>query len=638
MKKSKQILFGIIFILICITCFLTFNILKKDKNISRTIMIYMVGADLESKSSLATTDLNSIDYKLMDNKNIKVVLIAGGSIKWNNSYISEDETSIFELKENGFQKVKTQNIKNMGDENVFKEYLDYVYDNYKTDKYDLVFWNHGGAIYGSEMDEISEDVLSLDEMKNGLKNSKFSSNKLETIIFRTCLNGTLEVADTLSNYSNYLVASEEITYGSSFTSVLNFINKIDSKDNGYDVGYKFIESYKEHINKMKQVYSENSNIYSTYSIINLSKINKLTNELNNFVKNIDVVSNYNEIAKIRSNLYQYAYMQSDSSEYDMVDLYNLVYNLRSLNEKDADKVLKEITNIVEYNWATNNNSRGISIYFPYNAQDKYKKMFLEIYKNFNNLKEYYNFINEFYKIQSNSNATYSFNSNKIELDKNNKEADFKLELTEEQKRGFAKASYIVFRDNKDGYYHPIYMGTETKLNGNTLSANIKDRQLKVIDKKSKNKKGYILTLIESEAEENYIKYNTNVILNNFTDYKNYKMDNAKINLILNRKTNKIEINNVVLNTKKDLKPNSTSIDLNKYKTVAFGSFKYKILDDKGNYKTNWNSNGVYEGVEVDVKNIDFEIQSFDDEYDYYSVFAIRDTNNKIYYSKLIKMK
>ena len=116
------------------------------------------------------------------------------------------------------------------------------------------------------------------------------------------------------------------------------------------------------------------------------------------------------------------------------------------------------------------------------------------------------------------------------------------------------------------------------------------------------------------------------------------MDNAKINLILNKKTNKIEINNVVLNTKKDLKPNSTSVDLNKYKTVAFGSFKYKILDDKGNYKTNWNSNGVYEGVEVDVKNIDFEIQSFDDEYDYYSVFAIRDTNNKIYYSKLIKMK
>ncbi len=61
MKKSKQILFGIIFILICITSFLIFNILKKDKNISRTIMIYMVGADLESKSSLATTDLNSID-------------------------------------------------------------------------------------------------------------------------------------------------------------------------------------------------------------------------------------------------------------------------------------------------------------------------------------------------------------------------------------------------------------------------------------------------------------------------------------------------------------------------------------------------------------------------------------------------
>ena len=525
----------------------------------------------------------------------------------------------------------------MESRDVFKNYLDYVYTNYKTDKYDLIFWNHGGAIYGSQMDEISDDILSLNEMENGLKNSKFHNKKLEVIIFRTCLNGTLEVANSLEDYADYLVASEEVTYGTPFTNVLNFINKIETTDSSYDVGYKFIESYKDHIKTLKSTYSSDSDIYSTYSIVNLNKIKYLTESLNEFINVINVKENYNEISRIRSNLYQYAYTQSDSADYDMVDLYNLITKLKKYDENKAKKVLNNIENAVEYNWATNNNSRGISIYFPYNADKNVKKLFLNIYSNFKNLDKYYNFINTFYSIQNQNDYSYSFSNNKVDVNISNKEADFKLELTDEQKDGFAKAKYIVFRDNKDGYYHPIYIGTETNLNGNILSANIKDRQLKVIDKADKSFNGYILTLIESETSNDYIKYNTSVILQNFKDFNDYKMDNAQMNLILNRKTNKISINNVILNNKENLKPNSTSVDLNEYKNIAFGSFKYKILDDNGNYKTDWNSNGIYEGVEIDVKDIDFKIQNLDDEYDYYCVFMIKDINNKTYYSKLIKM-
>ena len=110
-----------------------------------------------------------------------------------------------------------------------------------------------------------------------------------------------------------------------------------------------------------------------------------------------------------------------------------------------------------------------------------------------------------------------------------------------------------------------------------------------------------------------------------------------MNLILNKKNNKISINNVILNNKNNLKPNIASVNLSEYKNIAFGSFKYKILDSNGNYKTDWNSNGIYEGVEIDVKDIDFEIQNFENDYDYYAVFMIKDTNNKTYYSKLIKM-
>ena len=48
-------------------------------------MLYMVGANLESNNGLATEDLKGIKYSLMDNENLNVVLIAGGSKEWNNS-------------------------------------------------------------------------------------------------------------------------------------------------------------------------------------------------------------------------------------------------------------------------------------------------------------------------------------------------------------------------------------------------------------------------------------------------------------------------------------------------------------------------------------------------------------------------
>lgn len=57
----------------------------------------------------------------------------------------------------------------------------------------------------------------------------------------------------------------------------------------------------------------------------------------------------------------------------MIDLYNLVYNLKDLSPKKADKVLKNLENTVIYNYATDSNSRGISIYFPFNGSNLVKE-------------------------------------------------------------------------------------------------------------------------------------------------------------------------------------------------------------------------------------------------------------------------
>lgn len=636
--KNKKIIFLMIAVLIiCIIGVLVFN---TDKNKSRTIMVYMVGSNLESKSGLGTVDLNGIDYAEMDNENVNVVLIAGGSEEWKNNYIDEDETSIYELTDSGYKKVKTQSLKNMGDADVFGDFLNYVYDNYKTDEYDLVFWNHGGAIIGSEFDDLSGDNLTLSEMKLGLSKSKFNkNNKIETIIFRTCLNGTIEIADTFKDYSDYLVASEEVTLGAPVASVLKFVNDIETSDTGYEVGIKFIESYKKQISALKKYYGSSEYIYSTYSVVDLSKIDNLVDSLNDFIGDIDISENYNEIARVRSNLYQYAYSQSEEPSYDMVDLYNLVDGLKDLSPDKAEKVLNNFEDTVLYNWATNSNSRGMSIYFPYNGSNDVKKAFLKLYSSFNSFDKYNKFISQFYLVQSSGKRSYSFNNNKTTIAQKKQDADFSLELTDEQLKGYAKAEYLVFMDKGNGYYWPVYKGTEVELNGKTLNANINGKNLKI-----ENESGsFVVPLFETYVDDKYIKYNTSVILQNFSseEISEWKTDAAQLSLILDKSTEKVKVGSVTLNEKDANKINSVAINLNDYEYITFGSMSHQLLDQNGNFNMEVyqnNNNGVYEGVEIKIEELsDFKLSSFNDENDYYCVFRIYDVNNNVYYSKLVKM-
>lgn len=641
-KKNNKTFFiiGGIVLAIILTISILFLVLFRDKNYSRTIMIYMVGSNLESESGLGTVDLNSINYNNMDNKNINVVLIAGGSERWDNNYIDENETSIYELTASGYKKVKTQDIQNMGDSKVFSNYLNYVYENYKTDKYDLIFWNHGGAIYGSEFDDLSGDNLTLEEMRVGLSNSNFNkNNKLETVIFRTCLNGTIEIADTFKDYSDYLVASEEITLGSSITGVLNFINDIEPNDTGTDVGIKFVNSYKEQISKLKNYYGSSEYIYSTYSVVDLSKIEKLVESLNSFVDDINVSENYNKIAKTRSNLYQYAYTQSSDPTYDTVDLYNLVNNLKDLSLDKANVVLNNLESAIVYNWATNDKSRGMSIYFPYNGSNDIKKYFLNVYKSLNSFSSYNNFISNFYLVQTNQTRAYSFNSNKTNIKTTNNKSDFSLELTDEQLEGYARAEYLVFMDKGEGYYWPVYKGKEVTLDGNTLNASINGNHLKV-----KNETGdFVIPLFETYNEDDYIKYSTNVVLEDLSsdNPSEWKMDSAELSLVLDRKSKKVKVGSVILNKKDKNKPSTVAVNLKDYQYIAFGSMSHKILDENGNFSWdvyNNSSNGIFEGVEITPDELsELKLSNFGDENDYYCVFRIYDVNNNYYYSKLIKM-
>jgi hypothetical protein len=66
------------------------------------------------------------------------------------------------------------------------------------------------------------------------------------------------------------------------------------------------------------------------------------------------------------------------------------------------------------------------------------------------------------------------------------------------------------------------------------------------------------------------------------------------------------------------------------------TFSYKILDENGNYTTDWESNSIYTGYESKVGELEMEFTSLSGTGEYYCVFVIQDIYGGVTYSKPIK--
>ena len=88
----------------------------------------------------------------------------------------------------------------------------------------------------------------------------------------------------------------------------------------------------------------------------------------------------------------------------------------------------------------------------------------------------------------------------------------------------------------------------------------------------------------------------------------------------------------------------TTLDLKDYNTIQFTKFRYKILDENGNYTPDWQSNSTLYLWEVknkeglNKKSFDIKRVSLDENGEYYCVFMIIDIKNNVVYSNLVKIE
>lgn len=193
----------------------------------KLLAIYMVGGDLESgPSAAATRDLKELrdGYEALQAEGkadaVEVVVAFGGSDKdgWRGVKFARMQDIVADLADDGemgsLEHYPYQApLAHMGDASTFRLFLDFVlshtYVNY-SQRF-LVLWDHGASYGGVGFDQYyRHDPLSLAEVEQALDTS---GARFDVIGFDACFMASVETANYLHAYADYLVASEELEPG-----------------------------------------------------------------------------------------------------------------------------------------------------------------------------------------------------------------------------------------------------------------------------------------------------------------------------------------------------------------------------------------------------------------------------------------
>ena len=126
----KKILgFGIFFLMLIALLGCSNKSGMKEKE--NTLIVYMIGSDLEAKGASGTNDMKEMLESQVNLSKNHVVVYAGGTKKWHNDQLTADTGhTILKLTENGFETVLTFSEESMGEAKTLSKFLNKAYEQF----------------------------------------------------------------------------------------------------------------------------------------------------------------------------------------------------------------------------------------------------------------------------------------------------------------------------------------------------------------------------------------------------------------------------------------------------------------------------------------------------------------------------
>ena len=324
-----------------------------------TIMVYMCGTDLESRSSMGTYDLQEMLSAKFGGE-INLLVYTGGCKGWKNSAVSSSVNQIWQIRDGKLVCLeKNLGSVSMTDPDTLSGYIRWCAKNYPASRYELILWDHGGgSVSGYGYDEKfasggSMDLAGLDAALRA------GGVKFDFIGFDACLMATAETALTMASHADYLIASEETEPGVGwyYTDWLTDFGANPSMPT-IEIGQKIVDSF------VDVCAQKCRGQLTTLSVVDLAELEAtLPPVLADFSQSTTQLirdKQYQAVSNARNGAREFA----RSSQIDQVDLVHLAKNLGT---KEGDALAQALLGAVKYNRTSSNmtNAYGLSIYFPY---------------------------------------------------------------------------------------------------------------------------------------------------------------------------------------------------------------------------------------------------------------------------------
>jgi hypothetical protein len=363
-----------------------------------TVMVYMVGSDLESQGGAASADIAEM-MQIGSGENLNVIVETGGANK-------DGWRTVKRHKINEGEGVELEDVGDlsMGESSTLQDFITWSVENFPADKYALLMWDHGGGAIGETFgsDENHGDALSLTEIKLALQSAHdITGQKFDVIGFDACLMATLETAYTLSPFASYFVASEELEpgHGWDYSTILSAI-KSDPEINGGLLGRRIADGYKAHA----QTLAPDSAPTITLSVTDLSKISSVVSALDNLVVSAQInIENLGQDAWVgigagRSKSEDYGNDRANRVFPDLTDLRSFASNISDQYPSDAGALITALDQAVIYkvSGSARPNASGLSIFLPYhNIGNPELGGLIQSYAEIDFSQNYKNFIGQF---------------------------------------------------------------------------------------------------------------------------------------------------------------------------------------------------------------------------------------------------
>ncbi len=361
------------------TATVVFETDSEDKS-SFTLMVYMIGSDLESQGGSATADIKEM-LAAQKSENLNIVLQTGGATAWESELTGTDNACRrFVVKGEKTELLEDLGIVNMSEPASLTDFINFAAEKYPADRCGLILWDHGaGTLMGYGMDENFEDVmLEIGELKQAISDS---GKHFYFIGFDACLMSTVEVAAALEECADYLVASEE-TEPSGGWAYTPFLSQLAARP-GIDMNELAPRIVDDFVNDPTSTKYDNN----TLAVLDLSKVSAVRGAVQVFLETVReyLPESYDLLSLCRSRVRSFG-----GGMYEQVDLMDLLAELpRCLtdpglggdNSRDlsgiltaADALKAALSDMIVYTKSVDDRSGGMALYFPYLLPDRYESV------------------------------------------------------------------------------------------------------------------------------------------------------------------------------------------------------------------------------------------------------------------------